>query len=433
MVPVAPAERVESVDVLRGFSLLGILLLNIVSFGLPFAAYYNPSAWGGDSGANLGVWTIAMTFWDGKMRAIFSMLFGAGGVILLDRAQRRAPDNKRAGLGLYYRRTFWLMVFGLIHGFCIWYGDILWAYGVVGLLLYPLRKLRARTLLILGVVAVLLHAAEMIGSAYGLSAVFEQAQKAEAARTAGQTLTADQRSALATRDEMNLMFRPSRAALEQEIQTMRGSYLASWPARARENFHFQFIFFFQFMFLDVFAMLLLGMGLLKSGVLDASRSYAFYGWMSAIGFALGLPFSYWAADQWRQSGFAVVEFFCYPAATADISRWLVAAGYIGLIMMICKAGIWTPVRRRLAAVGRTALSNYLLTSVLCTLFFYGHGLGFYAKLQRIELYLVVLGMWVINLTLSPWWLERFRYGPAEWLWRSLTYWKLQPLRREAAA
>ena len=138
---------------------------------------------------------------------------------------------------------------------------------------------------------------------------------------------------------------------------------------------------------------------------------------------IGVPLNYWAAQQWIAAGFTAPTYFTYLASTADAGRFSVAMGYTGLLMMACKSGVKF-LTAPLAAVGRTALSNYLLTSILCTLFFNGYGLGNFGKLARHELYYVVLGMWAINLTISPIWLRYFRFGPAEWAW--------QPLRRDAA-
>ena len=153
--------RIDSIDALRGFSLLGILLLNIVSFGLPFAAYMNPSVAGGVEGLNLATWLTAMTLWDGKMRCIFSMLFGASAWLLVSRAEQRGDGIQAADV--YYRRTMWLIVIGLLHAHLIWAGDILYGYGVIGLLLFPLRNLKPKTLIITGLVLIALHSLQGIG------------------------------------------------------------------------------------------------------------------------------------------------------------------------------------------------------------------------------------------------------------------------------
>ncbi len=429
--PASKAERIESVDVLRGFSLLGILLLNIVAFGLPFAAYMNPSVSGGDSGANHAVWLLAATMWDGKMRAIFSMLFGASTLLLLERAERRGAGIEAADI--YYRRILWLILFGLLHAHLIWSGDILYSYGVVGLLLFPLRKLSAKALIVAGSVIILIHSAQGIGAGFGIGEMETKAKQAAAAVEKGEKLTAEQKKVQAEWDGLRGMFSPAPEEVREQIKTHQSGWIANLGLRSGEAALFEFTMFFQFMFLDVLGMLVLGMGLHKAGVFDASRSNGFYLALIVAGFCIGAPLNYWAATQWAASGYAIPAFFTYLASTADPGRFLVAGAYIGLIMLMVKSGSFTWITRPLQAVGQTALSNYLLTSILCTFFFNGYGLGMFGKLERAQLYWVVLAMWAINLTLSPVWLRYYRFGPAEWVWRSLTYWKRQPMRKEQAA
>ncbi|MBS1827369.1 MAG: DUF418 domain-containing protein [Acidobacteria bacterium] len=426
--PVRPTERIESIDVLRGFSLLGILLLNIVSFALPSAAYMNPSAYGGATGANLTYWLIHMAFFDGKMRAIFSMLFGAGALILTSRAEARGAGIETADI--YYRRTMWLIAIGLFHAHLIWYGDILYPYGVVGLLMFPMRKASAKALIIAGAIIITLHSAQGIGGMFGIREMKENAEKHDKIVASGGKPTDEQKDAAKEWKNLRELFHPDKEKIEKEIKQHRGGWVENLKLRAGEAAQFEFNMFFQFIFLDVLGMFILGMGLAKAGVFDASRSYGFYTALIAAGFLIGVPLHYWAALKWSQSNFDFPEFLGYVASTADPGRFLVAGAYIGLVMIVCKSGILRPIRFLLASVGRTALSNYLLTSILLTFVFNGYGLGLFAKYQRSQLIWFVLGMWAINLTVSPIWLKYYRYGPAEWAWRSLTYWKRQPLRRE---
>ncbi len=302
-----------------------------------------------------------------------------------------------------------LILIGLLHAHLIWAGDILYGYGVVGTVL------------------IRLHSLEGIGAGIGIGELREKAMAAEKVANP----TEDQQKALLEWKQLGDMFEPKKANVEKEVKTHRGGWLENLPLRSGEAAMFEFTMFFQFFFLDVLAMLVMGMGLAKAGVFDASRTYAFYGVLAAAGFAIGVPLNYWAAQQWIAAGFTAPTYFTYLASTADAGRFSVAMGYTGLLMMACKSGVKF-LTVPLAAVGRTALSNYLLTSILCTLFFNGYGLGNFGKLARHELYYVVLGMWAINLTISPIWLRYFRFGPAEWAWRSLTYWERQPLRRDAA-
>ena len=424
--PVQESERVHSVDALRGFSLLGILLLNIASFGLPGSAYNNPQAYGGAEGWNFAVWLTAMVFWDGKMRCIFSMLFGTGAIILLDRAERRGAGI--AAADIYYRRTMWLMLFGLLHAHLIWMGDILYAYGFVGLLLFPLRKASARGLIVAGSAIVLIHCLQNIGGGAAMSEMAKEVKAAKTVEASGGQLTPAQKKSIAEWSSMAEFFEPTKAQIDEEIAIHRGGWLANLKRRSGEAASFEFTNFFQFLFLDVLGMLVLGMGLAKAGVFDASRSYGFYLGLIVAGLGLGLPLNYWAATQWAAAGFTLPAFLTYIGSTSDPGRFLVAGAYVGAIMIACKLG-WRWLTAPLASVGRMALSNYLLTSILCTLFFNGYGLGYFAKLQRYQLFYVVAAMWAINLVWSPLWLRTFRFGPAEWLWRSLTYWKPQAMRR----
>lgn len=414
-------NRIDSVDSLRGFALLGILLLNIMSFGLPFGAYMNPTVAGGAEGLNLISWLTAMTLWDGKMRCIFSMLFGASAWMLLKRSETRGDGI--FGADIHYRRTMWLIVFGLVHAHLIWVGDILYGYGLIGLLLFPFRNLAAKTLIILGLVLIGVHSIQGIVTGMGLAEIKRTAEAVEHSFAP----TPDEKKAIAEWASLRETFQPLPAELKKEIEDHRGGWLTNLKRRSGEAALFEFTMFFEFMFLDVLAMQLLGMGLAKAGVFTATRSYRFYGSLVAAGFLVGAPLNYWAAQKWRAANFGIPEYFTYLNSTGDTGRLLVGMAYVSLIMMACKAG-WRWLTAPLADVGRLALSNYLLTSILLTLFFNGYGLGMFARLERHQLYWVVLGMWAINLLVSPLWLRYFQFGPAEWLWRSLTYWHRQPMR-----
>lgn len=425
--PVLAEERIELIDVLRGFSLLGILLLNIVSFALPAGAYMNPQIYGGSTGPNYTYWLTHMVLFDGKMRAIFSMLFGAGAIILTSRAERRGAGVEAADI--YYRRTMWLIVIGLLHAYLIWYGDILYSYGLVGLLLFPFRKASARALVFFSAVLITVHSLQGVGGMFAIREMKQNAEKAAQAEKAGRKPTDDEKAAAKEWASLQEFFAPSKESVDKEIKAHLGGWLSALKHRAPVSAQFQTSMFFQFIFLDVFGMLILGMGLAKAGVFDAALSNRAYTAMIVVGLGAGLPLNYWAASKWAASGWAIPEYLGFVASTADTGRFLVAGAYIGAVMLLCKAGLFAWLRYLLASVGRMALTNYLLTSIVCTFVFDGWGLGLFARYERHQLIWFVLGMWAINLTLSPLWLRYFRFGPAEWGWRSLTYWQRQPVWR----
>jgi uncharacterized protein len=174
--------------------------------------------------------------------------------------------------------------------------------------------------------------------------------------------------------------------------------------------------------------MLIGMGLMKLGVFSAQRSRRFYLWMVAIGYGIGLPliaFDGWElirhnfSNSYQMHGGMLYNYF---------GGLVVALGHVGMMMLVVQSGAIKWLTDRLAAVGRMALSNYLTHSIVCTTLFYGYGFGLFGDINRKGLAAIVLIIWVSQLLISPIWLRHFRFGPAEWLWRSLTYWKLQPLR-----
>jgi uncharacterized protein len=367
-----------------------------------------------------------MTLWDGKMRCIFSMLFGASAFIFLDRMERRGAGI--TGADIYYRRTMWLILIGMLHAYFIWAGDILYGYGVVGLLLFPLRKLKARTLIIAASVIILVHSLMGIGGGFAMTELRAQAERANQS----QTRTVEELQAQAQWAELIQMFDTPAEDVQKEIETHRGGWIGNFTLRAGEAALLEFTLFFQVLLLDILGMLVLGMGLAKAGVFSASRSNAFYVWLAVVGFGIGVPLNYWAATRWVESGFDLPTYFTYIGSTADVGRFAVAMGYTGLVMLACKAGLRF-LTIPLARVGQMALSNYLLTSIICTFIFNGYGLGAFGTLSRSQLLLVVVAVWAVNRIWSPLWLTRYLYGPAEWAWRSLTYWKLQPMRRSVEA
>ncbi len=190
--PVATQERISSVDALRGVAVLGILLVNIQVFGLPFAAYMNPTAHGGTGGLNLAYWFTNLILFEGKMRTIFSMLFGAGVVLMTSRAEERG-----GGIGVadvYYRRTLWLILFGILHAYFIWWGDILYGYGLIGLALFPLRKARPKALIIAGILLLMVVPVKTFFEMRPDIKLRDRAIAAARAEAAGQQLTEAQKT-----------------------------------------------------------------------------------------------------------------------------------------------------------------------------------------------------------------------------------------------
>ncbi len=421
--PVAGKARIQSIDTLRGVALLGILLMNIIAFANPFAAYLIPTADGADSGINLATFMTMDIFVEGAMRAIFSMLFGAGMLIFLNKPNSDTERTK----GLYYRRTLLLVAFGLFNAYVLlWLGDILYAYGMTGLILYFFRDVPAKKLVMIsGGIFLLLTIVHSSGyyQASTLGAAVDQIE----ALPEGTTLSEEQQQTLDDWDVFLEQQFVSPDLVELQLQVMRSGYFSAFINLAPINLVLQTVAFVGNSFWDALAMMLLGMAFMKWGLLDASRSLRTYGLMALIGLGIGFPLNTWESVMFVSSGFDL-QWTAFNRPTYDLGRLSLAVGYIGVVMLICKLGILSWARFILARVGQMALTNYLSHSLICGFIFMGWGLGLAGQLERLEIYYVVLGIWVFQLIASPLWLHYFRFGPAEWLWRSLTYRQRQPLR-----
>jgi len=428
--PVAPSERFGSIDVIRGFALLGILAININSFALPWVAYMNPTIAGGFTGLNFAEWIFAWFIFEEKMMSIFSMLFGAGIVLMTDRALARGGSPA----GFFYRRAAILLVLGLLHGYLLWEGDILYCYALCGMIVYLLRKKSPRTLLLLGVLVLLPGLLIPQASSIFFRRTREAAARVEAALKAGKAPALEDQRYSEIRKGFREAFHPTPAVLAREIKVRReGSYLEIVRERAPGTFFMETFLFAILIVWSVGGRMLIGMGLLKLGVFSAERSQRFYATMILMGYGLGWPLVAAGAYGLIRHNFDVDYLLGGGMSYNEIGSILVALGHVGAIVLIYKAGAVTWLTRRLAAVGRMALTNYLMQTILCTTLFYGYGFGLFARLDRVQLLGVVAAIWVFQLWYSPLWLARFRFGPAEWLWRSLTYGKAQAMRVAAVA
>lgn len=428
LAPVAPQERLSSVDTLRGFAVLGILAMNIVTFALPGDSYMDPMHpallpyQGAFEGSNRTAWWLSFLLFDQKMMSIFSMLFGAGLVLMGGRAERFA--------GRYYTRLGWLFIIGMLHAYLIWYGDILVAYAICGVFLYPVRRFRAWALIVLGVLIMLVEVGVngLIGLAMNHLRV--GAAEAQAVLEAGGTLNASQQGTLDGYQKMLEGMSPSVEKIDGLVAAMRGSVVDVLKANGAQAVIMQTFLFFIWTLWRALGLMLVGMGLMKLGVFAAARSVGVYVAMALVGVPLGLSLTYMGGVRLIEHQFNPVDAIMTDWHFNYVGSFFTALGYVGLVMLWCKLGGLSWLRRRLAAVGRMALTNYLMQSILMTFVFYGWGLGYFGHVERGPLFFFVFAVWALQLIWSPIWLARFRYGPAEWAWRSLTYMKKQPMRLE---
>ena len=424
LAPVTEKSRIESIDVLRGVAVLGILAMNIYAYAMPFAAYYNPLLWGGTDTLSKSIWFSTHFLFDQKFLPVFSMLFGAGLILMTDRSE----TGKFAGI--WYRRNFWLLVMGALHAYLIWFGDILFTYAFLGLLIYPLRRKKAKTLLILGSIWMLPALATATAAGFWMENMIGEAKTIEIRAEAGEELTEEETKDLEKWREQRPMMAPTAEDLEADVAAHLGTYADVLTHRVPSVVMMQTMALGFFGLWRVGGLMLIGMGLMKLGVFSARKDGGFYRRLLLWGYGLGLPLVAVSAWQLSKHDWNFIFFQQMGMHWNYVGSVLVSLGHISVIMLAIKGDWFGSLERRFAAVGRMAFTNYLMQSILCTMIFYGYGFALYGSLDRPAQMIIVIAVWALQLLYSAWWLERFRYGPVEWFWRLLTYGKVPALRRE---
>ncbi|GAB3327285.1 DUF418 domain-containing protein [Larkinella ripae] len=426
--PVSHTERIRSIDVIRGMALLGILMMNIPYFGLPEGIL--PSLKFDHPGdTNFITHQVIDIAFSGKMRALFSMLFGAGVILLTTRKEHSAGLSVA---DIYYRRILWMILFGVVDAYVLlWAGDILYAYGVCGLFLFPFRKLAPRYLMLASLVC------------FGVLIVKSSLrfQETKTKRTAylktvalekqNRKLTDEQKADKEAWETLLKNTKPDQKKIDEEVENVRSGYSTVWSHFQPINNEIQSRVMYNFYFWDAIGMMLLGMALYKLGVFTGRLRRRGYLALLLVGYGIGFPLG-WLAHHLQleiHADFAQYvdsHAFSLIRTTYDIRRVTVALGHVGLIMLIYQSGWLGGLMKALGAVGQMAFTNYVLQTLICTFIFFGYGLGYFGKLAYYQLFYVVAGVWIFQLIASPLWLRFFYFGPLEWAWRSLTYWKRQP-------
>jgi len=307
-------------------------------------------------------------------------------------------------------------------------GDILFLYAFIGMLAYLFRNRKPRTLVIVACCLLPVTLLMTIGMGASMQKLQIYAGEVAALSAAGEEITEEQQAALDSWDAQRSMMAPDAETVRDDVKVHLGTYADILEVRV--PFYGVLAAFMPFfMGWRVLALMLIGMTLMKLGVLAAERSVRYYRNMILICYCVGLPLSAYSAFDLYAHGFNPLYFFGPGGVPNYIGSIIVGLGHIGLVMLMIKTGFAQGLLQRFAAVGRMALTNYLMHSVILTTVFYGYGLGLYASVPRFQQMGFVAAVIVFQLIVSPWWLARYRFGPVEWLWRSLTYWKRQQMVR----
>lgn len=431
--PVQQKERIAILDVTRGIALCGILILNIYFFARPVEAMFNLHVCDEFSKPNIYTWYITNFLLEGSFRALFSMLFGAGVILLISRLEKSQSGLEPADI--YYRRLIWLMIFGIIDAYILlWPGDILFDYAVCGLILFPLRKVSKKLLLGIAIffICVMMFKSWLTERERytlrnkGVQAIALQEQKQELTEIQKQDLE-KWNNFIEERKPENI-----RKKADKEIESISGSYLSAFEYLTYWSRILDSTDFYDTMFFDVMIFMLFGMVFFKNGILTAEKPVWLYAVFLLAGYFLGIG---WGVVVGNAHLIADFDFFAFkdltpfPVNLYQVHRLFVAMGHIGLIMLLWKSGVFNWLLKPFANIGQMAFTNYLMQTIICNFIFLGPFLGYYGKFQRYELWYFVIGVWIFQLLFSALWLKFFSMGPLEWAWRSLTYWRIQSISK----
>lgn len=400
LAPIAPKQRIASLDLIRGLAVLGILAVNAAGFATTMSSYSVPDLWPfpHEGATAVSKWVVD-AFFHGKFIALFSMLFGVS-LYLVGGERGDAARGK-----LLRRRLFWLAVIALVHGLALWWGDVLLLYAWAGLFVMFARSWSVRRLTTVGLVLFGLFAAlQILGPlAIGLAPPEQQAEI-----LAQMHPTAEKIAAV-------------RAEIAEGAGSLAGAYrlnTASWIALQVPSI-LMFVF-------STAGLMMIGLALFKTGFLTGARKAGSYATVIVLG-ALALALVAWLTWRKHMGG----EDLLWAGGVEFLFSPLIGLGYASVLILLWKAraaGWLSP----LAAAGRMALTNYLAQSLIMTSLFYGgRGLGLMGQVDRPALWGIVVAVWILQLIWSPLWLSRFSMGPVEWVWRCLTYGRFVPIRKPA--
>lgn len=404
-------QRHISLDATRGFAVMGILAMNIIGFAMPEWAYITPAAYGTETMADRIAWAFSFIFIDGKMRGLFSLLFGASMMLVIERATAKGENAAH----VHYRRMGWLALFGLAHYFFIWFGDILFLYAIVGMIAFWFHDWAPERLI---KVALLVFAVGLV--VWGLQFGGLQALQFFATRPDASAELARQYREMIDSPDFAMNIAPDLALHRGSYAQIVADKISDWSAPLTTV---------MMSICETLPLMMFGMAMKKSGFITGEWDEADYRrWAYRLvpaGLLLTGVLAAWMVIVDFDRVTALAIFFFWGA----IPRMMLTIGYAAVLILVIGHFRTHPLLARVAAAGRAAFSNYLGTSVAMTAIFYGYGMGLYGDIGRAGLWVFVLGAWAVILAWSTPWLMKFQYGPLEWLWRSLARGKMQLMRR----
>ena len=405
------ADRILSLDIIRGIAVMGIFSVNVVGMAMIEQAYFYPPGYGFDGLGDKIMWAANFILVDGKFRSLFSILFGASMILVIERG---IAAGKRSWQ-VHYPRMIVLLLFGLAHFYFLWWGDILANYAMVGMIAFIFWRLKPKWLLLVAVLS--------LGAMYGPMIVLGGQEIARIEAKAAPDATPEQQASL--RELMSELTPTDKALAEakQANSSLRAHFESTLENQPLRPFNSVAGYG-----LETLGLMLLGMAGYKSGFLTGQWSRRRYGQIAAVLGGASVALFGFAAWRILQADFDPFTYYPWEQIYVSAMHPFSALGYAALIMLIF-GNRRSAIADRFAAVGRAAFTNYLGATLIGIALFYDFGLGLFGEVSRGQAWLFTPLVWAIMLLWSKPWLDRYRYGPFEWAWRSLSRWRWEPMRR----
>ncbi len=470
-VPATDNPRISSLDILRGIALLGILVISIWEFG-GFSAAEQAFYRTGNHGGNYKLLTTISILFDGKMQALFAMVFGAGIILFLQRKDHPVPITSADA---YIRRQMWLIIFGIFNAFILlWPGDILFQYGVAGILLFAFSRMKAKGLFIAALVCTLVYCGKQYWNyaddkkeykkytaVLAVEKKFKQDSTARASEDSldrtkdtillkdkliknkladslarkKDTLTGKQAEEKGGWEGRIKGFKYDSAKVKAENKAMRAGYGKVWTHLMQRSQNKESFWLYRIGIWDIGSMMFLGMALLGIGFFSSRFSSSRYLIIALLTIAAGFALAWFRIHNNNISSDDYTKYIEKHAIPYNqffpIERILMATGYASLVLWLLRMNLVNWLWEALAATGRIAFTNYMIQSIICSFFFYGYGFGYFGRLNQWELYFMVAEIALVQIVFSVFWMRYYRMGPLEWLWRCLVYRKWLPIKKQS--
>lgn len=427
--PVTGRARIEVLDVLRGLAILAIYYMNVTTQASATTLLFADFRWIGWTPIDRVAWGFVMIFLEGTQRGMLELLFGAGFMVLTARAMR--PDGPVAVADLFYRRTLWLLFFGLVNVFVVlWVGDILTVYALASLFLFPFRLLGPKALVALGSLFALFTAAGGLSEYVPRLAMQAKVERAQAAQAAGRPVAKDDAKALKEWNQKIAKRQPNEK-MAKDLVKERKAHAGGWLPYASYYWDGWMKFMvgkglIAMAVVEAFCVMLIGVALWKWRIIQGGRTPRFYLGLTLAGYGFGLT----------ARAVGVVEMMpLLPTAktiwfTQEAARIAVSIGHVAAVNLAMKTLPGTRLLHPFRAVGRMAFSVYFLEQIIgLHILFAPYGFNLWAKYGHAGQFAIATGVIVVSAIAANLWARWFAIGPLEWAWRSLSYWQRQPFRR----